>query len=467
VRKLSNARKLSIEGAVILVLMVVAGVTIYLTTVHNAKSPWQTAGTRVQDVSRSSGIQTEVAVAVDPSRPSNLVGAANETVEPEIRVFTSVNGGRTWSTKAGPMFNPNTCAWGDPAVAIAPNGRQYVAFTEKSICTPGPDLTPYLIVASRSGPKGGWLTRRVTRPATKFGYDDKPALTVDSKGRVYVAWPRLLRSKYQTTVVSSSADGGKTWSEPQVVDRSLDQPQLVTIAAAGQGDDLYVAGVDARDGLWIGRSTDAGRHFAVRQAAPLPGNVAATCIVFGKFVLPQQAVRCLGPNPTLAVSKQRVFLTYGVVGADTTQDVDVAVFDRALRPLSRGRAGPADPKKSDQFWPVSAVDPVTSDLWACFYDTRGDSKRTTAWFSCTVSADGRRWATPVRPARASSSVQVLREDARIYGYGDSGGYGGYTGLAARGGMAYPMWIDTRNLNANAEEVFSARLPAKSLRRGLG
>src|SRR4029077_10216575 len=136
------------------------------------------------DVSRSSGIQTEVAVAVDPSRPSNLVGAGNEAVEPESRVCASVNSGRTWSSKAGPMCNPSTCSWGDPAVAIAPNGRQYVAFTEKSTCTPGPDLTPYLIVASRSGPKGSWLTRRVTRPATKFGYDDKPALTVDSKGRV-------------------------------------------------------------------------------------------------------------------------------------------------------------------------------------------------------------------------------------------------------------------------------------------
>jgi hypothetical protein len=34
-------------------------------------------------------------------------------------------------------------------------------------------------------------------------------------------------------------------------------------------------------------------------------------------------------------------------------------------------------------------------------------------------------------------------------------------------MAYPMWIDTRNLNAKAEEVFSARLPAKSLRRAPG
>src|SRR4029077_4508372 len=100
----------------------------------------------------------------------------------------------------------------------------------------------------------------------------------------------------------------------------------------------YVAGVDARDGLWIGRATDAGHHFAVREAGPPPGNIAATRIVFGKFFLPQQAVRCLGPNPTLAVSKRRVFLTYGVVGPDTTQDVEGAVFARALHPVLRGRA---------------------------------------------------------------------------------------------------------------------------------
>ena len=87
--------------------------------------------------------------------------------------------------------------------------------------------------------------------------------------------------------------------------------------------------------------------------------------------------------------------------------------------------------------------------------------------SSTCSAAHSSGGFPVRPARAWASVQVLWEDARIYGYGDSGGYGGYTGLAALGGYAYPMWIDTRDINANNEEVFSARLPAKALRRGLG
>ena len=453
-----------IEGVVIFVLLVGTAVAIWVRTVHNAKSPWAAAGSYVQDVSRASGVQTEVSVAVDPSNRRNVFAAANESLEPEIRVLTSTNSGRRWTTASGPAFDPNTCAWGDPAVAIGADGRQYVAFTEKAICAPGPDLTPYLVVASRRGAKGSWLVRRVTRPATKYGFDDKPAIAAAADGRVYVAWSRLLRSRYQSTVVSSSSDGGKTWSAPLQVDPALRQPQLVTLAAGGK-DEVYIAGVDVRRGIWIGRSRDGGRHFVIRQAAPLPGNQAATCIVFGKFLLPQQAVRCLGPNPTVAVGKTRVFVIFGTSGSNQTQDVGVAVFDRSLRRrVWQGRVGLPETKKADQFWPSAAVDPVTGDLWACYYDTNGDSKREKAWFSCTVSRDGRHWATPVRPARASANVQVLWEDARIYGYGDSGGYGGYTGVAAGGGAAYPLWIDTRNVGARGEEVFGARLPLKSIHR---
>jgi hypothetical protein len=455
-------RKLLIEAIVVLALTAAAVVGVYVTTVHHAKSPWQVAGTHVQDVSRAAGIQTEVAVAVDPSHPANVFAASNESVEPEVRVYTSTDGGRSWSSRAGPKFNPNTCAWGDPVVAIAPGGRQYLAFTEKTRCAPGPDLTPYLVVGARAGPRGAWAVSRVAQPATEFGYDDKPAIAVDASGRVYVAWSRLLKPRYQTTVVSSSSDGGKTWSQPQVVARSLRQPQLVTLAA-GPRKSLYVAGVDARYGVWIARSTDHGRRFSVRKAAALPGNRAATCIVFGKFVLPQQAVRCLGPDPSLAVARNRVFLTFGTIGTDESQDVAVAIFDPVLEPVWLGRVGPPGKKRADQFWPVSAVDPQTQDLWACYYDTSGDSKRAKAWFTCTVSADGRRWAMPVRPAREPSNVQVLREDARIYGFGDSGGFGGYTGLAAFGGTAYPMWIDTRNVKASNEEIFGARLPVSALR----
>jgi hypothetical protein len=448
-------RKLLLEAIAVLGVTAVGATIVYFVYRHQIGSPWKVAGTNVQNVSRESGIQTEVAVAADPSNPRVVFGAANESLEPEIRVFSSTDAGRTWSSGAGPAYDPNTCAWGDPAVAVGRDGRQYVAFTEKSICAPGPDLTPYLVVGSRSGPTGKWTVRRVTRPAVKFGFDDKPAISVGSDGRAYVAWSRLLGRRYQTTVVSSSRDGGRTWSQPRVVSRELSQPQLVTIAAGASGT-VYLAGVDAH-GVWLARSTDGGRQFTARTAvAPLPGNRASTCLVFGNFVLPQQAVRCLGPNPTITLAPKRVYVTYGVNGADLTQDVAVAVFDPALHPVWRGPIGPVK-KKTDQFWPASAVDARTGKLWACFYDTTGDSERRHAWFACTSTRDGRRWTKPVRATSPSANQGVLWEDARIYGYGDSGGYGGYVGVAAGGGRVYPLWIDTRDVGGNQEEVFGATL----------
>jgi hypothetical protein len=369
-----------------------------------------------------------------------------------VRIYASKNGGRTWSESAGPQHNPNSCSYGDPSVAVGRDGRQYVAFTEKSICVQT-DLEPYLVVGSRKAAGSGWTVRRVTRPATKYGFDDKPSIAVDAGGRAYVAWSRLYAKKFQTTVVSSSADGGRTWSKPAIVHRPLVQPQLVSVTAGARGV-VYVAGVDAA-GLWVGRSTDAGRTFTVKRGvAPLPGSQAATCLNFGQFVMPQQTVKCLGPNPTVTLGRDRVFVTYGVNGADQTQDVAVVVFDRSLKPVWRGPIGPAK-KKADQFWPSSTVDAATGKLWACFYDTTGDSARQHAWFVCSSSPDGKRWSEPVRAAPESENPGVLWQDATIAGFGDNTAFGGSTAVAAAHGVVVPLWIDTRDLGGNREEVVAS------------
>jgi hypothetical protein len=451
-------RKLFRETGVLFVLVAVAIVAVYVLYGRSTSgSAWKLGGTDVQDISQSDGIQTEVSVAADPSDARVLLGAANESLEPRIRVLESTDGGLNWSSDPGPSFNPDNCAWGDPSVAIAPNGRQYVAYTEKPTCSRGASLTPYLVVASRAASGEDWTVRRVAKPAREFGFDDKPAITVGRDGRAYVAWSRLQKSDRQTTVVSSSADGGRTWSEPQVVDGNLVQPQLVTVAAGAPGV-LYVAGVDAQ-GLWIGRSTDGGHTFSVKPAGVLPGSQAATCIVAGDFVVPQQARRCVGPNPTLSVGKNRVYLTYGVNGADQSQDVAVAVFDPALKELARGPVGPVK-EKTDQFWPAATVDAKTDRLWACFYDTTGDSERNEAWYACTSSADGRTWTKPVRAGGRSVDPRVLWGDAIVFGFGDTVGYGGYTGVAASGGIVHPLWIDSHD-EGSQEEVFGSRIKASA------
>lgn len=58
---------------------------------------------------------------------------------------------------------------------------------------------------------------------------------------------------------------------------------------------------------------------------------------------------------------------------------------------------------------------------------------------------------------------MLIEDARIYGFGDEIGYGGYTAVAVTGEAAYPLWIDTRDLGGRRQEIFGALLSPTAAR----
>src|SRR6266702_8486968 len=87
-------RKLLIETAVVRGLTAIGAVVIYFVYRHSIGSPWKVAGTNVQDISRAEGIQTEISAALDPSNPRVLFAASNESLEPEIRVYSSTNGGK-------------------------------------------------------------------------------------------------------------------------------------------------------------------------------------------------------------------------------------------------------------------------------------------------------------------------------------------------------------------------------------
>ena len=82
-------------------------------------------------------------------------------------------------------------------------------------------------------------------------------------------------------------------------------------------------------------------------------------------------------------------------------------------------------------------------------------------YSCTASWDGAAtWATPVAAASvASDETQpgaAKGERGRLYG--------DYEGLAAAGGVAHPIWTDSRKLQTLQEEIYTARLTASDLRR---
>jgi hypothetical protein len=336
----------------------------------------------------------------------------------------------------------------------AAGGREYVAFIVNADCLEF-DPNPHLVIAPRAVGGGRWALRRVTPPSQEL-WDDKPALAVAPDGRVYVVWSRLLDRDTAGIVFSSSRDGGRTWAKPTPVSRRLDFGQLVSAAVASDGT-LYVAGVDSHYGIWAARRSSGAKTFSVTGVFAPEDSVASTCMLASYRPIPESANRCLGPDPSIAVTRDRVFVTFAGQPY-ATDGVTVATLDRDLRVRSRRRVGAHG--DTAQFWPASTVDPTSGRLWVCYYDTSGDPSRKRAWYVCTSSLDGRRWTRPVRSSPESADVRALWEDARIWGFGDEIGYGGYTTVAVADGDVHPLWIDTSDPNGRKQEIFSATLRAR-------
>ena len=448
--RFSTRYTLVLEALGILVVTAAVAAGIYSWKVNPVESLWAAEGINVQNVSRAVGAQTEASISVAQGTGA-MLGASNDTLLRTIRVYTSTDAGATWTSTAGPPLGADACARGEPSTAIDGRGRQYVAFIVNGFCTQD-DPSPYLVAASRAAPGASWTVRRVAAPPFADSWDDKPALAAGER-TVYAVWSRLQRWTHETMVVSSTRDGGRTWSKPHAIP-GLSYPRLVSAVFASGA--LFVTGIDQRFGVWLARSSNEGRTFRVVRVARLPGNPAERCAIAGTHPTPFSPARCLGPNPSVAATAERVFVTYGIGGPGEPQSVRVGTFDRNLRKLSNGVPA-AGPDAGDRFWPASAVDATNARLWVCFYDTTGDPSREQAWYSCTASWDGTRWTKPVRAAADSANAEVLWEDARLYQYGDVIGYGGYTGVAATSGSAQPVWIDTRDRGGNKQEIFTGRL----------
>jgi hypothetical protein len=186
------------------------------------------------------------------------------------------------------------------------------------------------------------------------------------------------------------------------------------------------------------------------------------------IVIPAQPRTCVNSNPTVAVDASggrysgRVYVSYARTEFRGRQAAHVAVFDSRLTPLlpdpdtREGRAvAPASAARgADQFWPQPAVDRTTGVVWMCFYDTLGDTERRRAFYSCTLSANGgRSWRRPLRAATVASDETQPRA---------TGHYGYYQGVAASGGVAHPIWTDTRDLAVFGEEIYTTRLTEADL-----
>jgi hypothetical protein len=403
------------------------------------------------DVNVTQGVnasENEASFAIDRARPHLLFGATNQ-----LLTYRTGNGGRRWRAGANPVVREPACARGEPHTVIH-GSIEVIAFLVSPTC--GDQLTSYLAVTTRLVGNYRWNPIVRVAPATwRYGFDDAPSLASDPRrGRIYLSWTRGLSAKTEAAVVSSSGDGGQTWSSPVVVAKPADEPHLSTIAVA-PGGDVYVGGIDARHGIWIARSADGGRSFgATRTAVPLRANPSQTCAGQSSFApLPNEETSCLGPSPTVIATKNRVEVVYDDVGANGTTDVYVAAFDPTLRPLFRKQVNPPDDGKTQQLFPAATADSSAGTLWACWYDTTFDPHARRAWFTCSASHDGRRWTPPERAAAAPTQVADLFTDIRT-------ATGFWPTVAAAGGVAHAFWIDIDPIDF-AQRISTAALPEQA------
>jgi hypothetical protein len=377
-----------------------------------------------------------------------------------MRVYVSSDAGRTWSSDVLPLppgSVANPCH-ADPAPAIGTDGTEYVAYIQAAeSCEQGGEHVTIRLAYRRPDD----LEWRYWAPSAidedpRGSFDDNPWLEVDADpasphaGRLYLGWFRSVQGQRLGFRLSVSDDRGAHWSAPHAVSNDVTDPGYPSLSV-GRGGSVYAAWQDfARGALYLKRSTDGGLTFGLAKGVSIKSRDALECP--NGQPIPAQQIRCVRADPTVVADAggRRVYLTYSDVAANGSEDVFVAVYDltlrrRQARPL---RLGAPERRPTDQFWPTSALDPLSGRLWVCFYDTRGDASRTGARFSCTVSdSTGRHWS-PVFP------VASTRSNATISGASEFA-YGDYEGLAVSDGVAHPFWTDMRDVGVRGEEIYTA------------
>jgi len=427
-----------------------------------------------EDVSRLRGVQSEVSIAVDPSNAQILLAGSNDVTSGRMRVYASRDGGRGWTRRFLPWPpSPYRCEESDPAVGIGPGGRQYYVFLGLA-CRRHALRGTGLFLAMRARATARW---RIERPIALLGarraIDDHPGMTVDVSpsspyaGRIYVAWTRFSLHRRtllprEVALLSHSDDGGRTWSKPTPITR-VGSPLEIRLATSADGA-LYAVWRDVANGsVSIAAATD-GTHFSRAQI------VAAAAVPYlrpcrGFYVqIRAQPDRCISSTPAIAVDRTRgpfagrVYVSFGATWQ--RQDAFVAVYDSRLDRVGGLAGGRVNPEESgaysDQFMPSVAVDQSSGRVWVCYYDTSRDARGRRARYSCSASDDGgQTWAFPIAAASADSNETRKRANR-------GNGYGDYEGIVAAGGLAHPIWTDSRSLRPRKEEIYTAVL---SERRG--
>ncbi|HKZ48623.1 MAG TPA: sialidase family protein [Thermoplasmata archaeon] len=229
-------------------------------------------------------------IAVAPNGTTYVAYAVAGTTgdSTSVRLVASHSGGATWTPSVA-VSEPGPNSRGDPRIAVAPDGKVYVAWRDGragTYNTPGgpvDDTKVYLANSTDGGLTFGTNVRVNTAVAQR--QQTTPDIAIDANGTVFVVWADGRYNSLELTDVffAKSTDGVAFVGETAVNDTAPVVPsprrtnhQSPTITWSNDTGELYVAWVDDRGDLlavnnynvYVARSADGGVNWAPFNLGP-------------------------------------------------------------------------------------------------------------------------------------------------------------------------------------------------------
>ena len=209
----------------------------------------------------------------------------------------TTDGGFSWST-ARPIFDPgqNRQTIGNEVVVDPRTGALYDFFDLFTSAGPKPVGDHVGVIKSTDG---GATWSDVTVVANEQDVTDVdpntgqplrtgeglPAATIDpATGQLYVVWTdaRFTAGQFNQVVLSTSTDGGSTWSSPAVVSTSTSRPSFTPTVAVSTTGEVGVTFYDLRN-LVAGNTATLPTDYWLKTSSRGGGNFSSEVHVAGSF----------------------------------------------------------------------------------------------------------------------------------------------------------------------------------------
>lgn len=231
----------------------------------------------------SVGPHNETSIAVNPTNVANMIGGANDyqlALNPGGHVSESVlsrahvtfDGGKTWSMY--PVFSNSAYqGTGDPSLAFDASGNAYYGTLGFRFVGPANATNPDVLVSTSADGGKTWDVHRVAAGSGNEGSVgdllDKEYVAAWGNGNAIVTFGDFRDVQKGSTVSakiydSVTHDAGRTWSKPQVISGTLDEAFVSTPVVAADGR-IYVSFLNTTD-LSTGRD-----DYEVVEVSPQTG----------------------------------------------------------------------------------------------------------------------------------------------------------------------------------------------------